>query len=361
MIMHRNKKAWWILVACAVLVKLFSLFPGAVETYYSNGIYQFTSRLQRLILGWIPFSIGDILYCVVIIWLLVKLFRFIKTIAKRRANGAFWKNALLWCCFWSLFVYTAFNILWGLNYNRQGMAQQMQLNMQRYSKEELIAVLQTVMQRINETADSSLKTRDAYLKKSGLFAEAIQSYQQAQPAFKHLSYKTSSVKPSLFSYLGDYLGYTGYYNPITGEAQVNTTVPVFLRPFTTCHEIGHQLGYAKENEANFAGYLSAKSSGDPAFRYSVYYDLYSYGIRELYFNDSTAALQLSKHIHPQVKKDYKALNDFYDRFQNPIEPLIRTLYGQYLRANEQPGGMRSYSEVMAFMVAYYKKYGAGAL
>jgi len=55
---------------------------------------------------------------------------------------------------------------------------------------------------------------------------------------------------------------------------VNTTTPVFTQPFTTCHEIGHQLGYAKENEANFAGYLSARSSRDPAFLYSVYFDLY---------------------------------------------------------------------------------------
>ncbi len=69
----------------------------------------------------------------------------------------------------------------------------------------------------------------------------------------------------MYSYLGNYLGFTGYYNPFTGEAQVNTTVPLFVQPFTTCHEIGHQLGYAKENEANFAGYLAAKSSPDAGF------------------------------------------------------------------------------------------------
>ena len=165
----------------------------------------------------------------------------------------------------------------------------------------------------------------------------------------------------MFSYLGDYLGYTGYYNPFTGEAQVNTTVPVFVQPFTTCHEMGHQLGYAKENEANFAGYLSGKSSGDPAFTYSVYFDLYSYGIRELYGRDSVLAKELIKRKPLQVKKDIIALRQFYTKYENPIEPYIRALYGQYLIANEQPSGMQSYNEVMAFLVAYYKKYGEESL
>ncbi len=47
------------------------------------------------------------------------------------------------------------------------------------------------------------------------------------------------------------LGVTGYLNPFTNEAQVNTTVPAFLQPFMTCHEIAHQLGFAPEEDANF--------------------------------------------------------------------------------------------------------------
>ncbi len=58
-------------------------------------------------------------------------------------------------------------------------------------------------------------------------------------------------------WLGNYLGFTGYYNPFTGEAQVNTTVPQFLLPNIALHEMGHQIGYAKEDEANFSAYLAA--------------------------------------------------------------------------------------------------------
>lgn len=356
--MHTKRKAWVILVITVLLIKLFSLFPAAVERYYSTGVYPWLSRSLRVLFGWIPFSIGDLLYGFVGVLLPVKLWRFIKAI---RAKKPAWKQRLQWLFFYMLAVYALFNLFWGLNYNRLGTAQQLQLEMKPYSTGELDTVLQVLLLRLDSTADASLATRDQYLHKGSLFDSAVQGYYAAEQKYPQLVYRNRSVKPSLFSYLGDYLGYTGYYNPFTGEAQVNTTVPVFVQPFTACHEIGHQLGYAKENEANFAGFLSARSSSDPAFRYSVYFDMYSYGIRELYGRDSTRALELNKRKPLQVKKDMQALQRFYEAYENPVEPYIRKLYGQYLRANEQPSGMKTYSEVMAFLVAYGKKFGVDSL
>ena len=359
--MHTKRKAWLIIIVLVVLIKIFSLFPVAVEKYYSNGMYPVISRTLRFLFGWLPFSAGDILYAVAAVYLIIKLVQFLKTVFKKKANKAFWWNGIQWLGFYSLLVYTVFNIFWGLNYNRLGTAYQMQLQMKPYSTDELNKVMNIIVDRLDSTAVKALPSRNIYLHKEALFKEACRDYQLVKPQYPHLSYATKSVKSSLFSYLGDYMGYTGYYNPFTGEAQVNTTVPVFVQPFTTCHEMGHQLGYAKENEANFAGYLSGKSSADAAFTYSVYFDLYNYGIRELYGRDSVLALALIKRKPLQVKKDIIALRQFYDAYENPIEPYIRRLYGQYLRANEQPSGMQSYNEVMAFLIAYYKKFGERAL
>jgi len=361
MMMHTKKKPWLIIIILVVLIKIFSFFPAAIERYYSNGMYPVITRTLRFLFGWLPFSAGDTLYLAAGIYLLIKLVQSLKVIFRKKANTIFWWNGLRWLLFYSLLVYSMFNVLWGLNYNRLGMAYQMQLQMKPYSTEELQKVVTILVERLDSTSTKALQTRNVYLRKKALFAEAYQDYQLAKPAYPHLSYATKSVKASLFSYLGDYMGYTGYYNPFTGEAQVNTTVPVFVQPFTTCHEIGHQLGYAKENEANFAGYLSGKFSADPSFTYSVYFDLYNYGIRELYGRDSVLAIALNKQKPLQVKKDIMALRQFYDAYENPIEPYIRKLYGQYLRANEQPSGMQSYNEVMAFLIAYYKKYGEASL
>ncbi len=355
------KKRWLILATLAIIIRIAAFFPFAVERYYSNGIYPLISIVQRFLFGWIPFSVGDILYAFATIYLIVKIVSFFKTIIRKKADKVFLKQSFSRLLAIALLVYVVFNLFWGLNYNRLGMAYQMQLEMKPYSTEELEQVMGIIVKRLDSSHTNALQTRNNYLNKKALFTEAFTDYQLATPKYPQFSYSVKSVKPSLYSYLGNYMGYSGYYNPFTGEAQVNTTVPVFIQPFTTCHEMGHQLGYAKENEANFAGYLSGKSSAQPAFIYSVYFDLYNYGIRELYGRDSIKAKALIERKPLQVKKDILALRKFYDGYENPIEPYIRSLYGQYLKANEQPSGMQSYNEVMAFLIAYYKKYGEAAL
>ncbi|MBC7902043.1 MAG: DUF3810 domain-containing protein [Gemmatimonadaceae bacterium] len=359
--MHLKRKAWLIVLLLILVIRIFSNFPEAVERYYSTGLYPLISGLQRILFGWIPFSIGDILYALTAIVLLVRLIKFLKTVFRKQATRLYWRNSLLWLVFTALMVYCFFNLVWGLNYNRIGVAQQLELKMDRYTTEELAAVMSALAVKLDSLAPRAATNRAELGKKRNLFKGALQAYNSCSKDFSFLTYKNPSVKPSLFSYLGDYMGYTGYYNPFSGEAQVNTTVPVFVQPFTACHEIGHQLGYAKENEANFAGYLSARSSADQRFRYSVYFDMFLYGIGELTYRDSTVSAGLRKKLPAQVKKDVAELRKFYKAYENPIEPYIRQLYAQYLRANQQPSGMKSYNEVMAFLVAYYKKYGAESL
>jgi hypothetical protein len=359
--MHRNNKAWFIVGMMAVAIKVFAEFPLMVERYYSNWLYQHIATLQRFLLGWIPFSIGDCLYAGAVLYLLVKLIRFVTIIVKRQANRRFWLNGLKWLFFYGLVVYVIFNALWGLNYNRLGIGKQLNLEMKEYTSGELASVIQVVIQRLHQNDSAGREERFIYSNSDSLFIRAIGAYELMPRQLNWLNYHNHSLKPSLFGRLGNYLGYTGYYNPFSGEAQVNTKVPLFIQPFTTCHEIGHQLGFAKENEANFAGYLSAKSSDKAAIRYSLYFDLYNYGIRELFIRDSVKAKGLHAQLYKTVKEDFAELKRFTIRYQNPIEPFIRKIYGQYLMANEQPAGMQSYSEVMAFLVGYYKKYGASAL
>jgi hypothetical protein len=359
--MWRKKTAWLVLLGLAISIKIISFFPDAVETYYASGVYPVISRLQRILFGWLPFSVGDIFYGLIVIWLINKLYHTIRRVIKKQTNKKYWLQALLQLGFIMLVIYVSFNLLWGLNYNRRGVAYQLGLKVERYTKEDLIQVMQQIVVRLNVLDSPSRVNRQALLRKRNLFNGAISAYDQLAHHDAQFRYAFSSVKPSLYSYLGNYLGYTGYYNPFSGEAQVNTTVPLFVQPFTTCHEIGHQLGYAKENEANFAGYLSAKSSQDPLFRYSVYFDLYSYSRYYLYAQDSVAARQLDAQLSPGIKTDYRELREFVKKYRNPIEVIIDHLYGQYLKANNQPGGKLTYNEVVAWLVAYYKKFGADAI
>lgn len=254
-------------------------------------------------------------------------------------------------------IYCAFNLLWGLNYNRYGIEYQLNLETPQYDDQDLIIVTSQLADKMNALQPASVSPRQLLKRKKRLFGGAVDAYRSLQKTNKLFEYRHASIKPSLYSYLGNYLGFTGYYNPFTGEAQVNTTVPLFVRPFTTCHEIGHQLGYAKEGEANFAAYLSAASSTDSAFLYSVYFEMYAYAARYLYYSDSLALRKINEGLSEPVKGDIRELRAFLKKYDTPIETAIDRLYAQFLKANEQPMGKMSYNEVVSMLIAYYRKEG----
>jgi Protein of unknown function (DUF3810) len=355
--MGKKKYKWLILLTLVVGIKLFSLSKERVETYYSNGIYPYISKTLRFLLGWLPFSIGDIAYGLAICWLCWKFFKLIKMAVQRKINRTYLWQGFQKTVWLTLMVYACFNVLWGLNYNRVGIASQLGLVMGKYDTNDVKNINALLLQKVNTCSNTLTLNGTAYDSNKELFAKVSEAYQVAQGEHPFLRYEVASQKPSMWGWLGNYTGFTGYYNPFSGEAQVNTTVPGFLLPFTSCHEVGHQLGYAKENEANFAAYLSAKASPDTLFKYSVYLDLFLYANRNLSWVDTAAAKSYMKQLQPAVLQDLEAWRQFNRKHRNPVEPIIRWFYGMYLRSNEQPQGIFSYDAVTSFIIAYYKKFG----
>ena len=121
--------------------------------------------------------------------------------------------------------------------------------------------------------------------------------------------------------------------------------------------MAHQVGYAKENEANFVGYLAATASSDMRFRYSAYLDLFLYANKNLYYIDSVSAKLYRKDLSPAVEKDIQEWIAYNRRHISPIEPVIRWIYGKYLQGNQQPKGIYSYDEVTGLLIAFKKKFG----
>lgn len=354
--------SWVLLIVLTILIKWASWYPGWVERNYTYGIYPLISKVQRFLLGWIPFSIGDLFYAFLVLVLLFRVVKFCRLLFRKQLNRHYFVSALQQTIFFFLFIYVFFNLLWGLNYNREGISAQLQLKVDRYSVTQLDTLTVTLQSRLNEYASLvSEAQRDSFSKKRSLFAASVKAYAGAAAHYPFLKYTPAAVKPSLFSYAGNYLGFQGYYNPFSGEAQVNTTIPRFLEPFVCTHEIAHQLGYAKENEANFVGFLASRSSSSPVLRYSLYFDMYSYAIREMSRRDSSRARSLYEALHPQVKKDMAEAREFYRRHRNPIESVVSWGYGHYLKANNQPAGKETYNEVVAWLIAYYRKFGVDKL
>ena len=343
------------LLLIAILIHLYSQDHQRVESQYSLKFFPLIAKSLRYLFGWLPFSLGDLIYTFLIACLLVWL---VKAVVKRGIRKSKpWKENLLKGANLILLVYISFNILWGLNYNRKGILHQLNIGEAKYSKDDLLALNSFLLTQVNLAKEDWIKKGEPYPGKKKLFQKVGEAYEGAAGKYPFVKYKPVSLKPSIWSLAGNYLGFTGYYNPFTGEAQVNTTIPKFLQPFTACHEVAHQLGYAKEMEANFVGFLAAENSADPLLRYSLYLDLFFYANRNLGETDSVAANKIKDNLMVPVKNDISEWRAFRLKHRSFLKPVFRWVYGKFLERNQQPQGMLSYDEVTSFVIAYYKKKG----
>ncbi len=351
--MLKNKKLILALslIPQYLLVTLLSKNPDFVETYYSNGIYLYISKLFRYILGWLPFSFGDLIYGLGIIYILRWVFKNRRRIIKDTKNWCIDVASAL------AVLYFAFHMFWGLNYSRLRLHKSLNLNYE-YSTEQLISVTKKLIKKSNTlhieiTKNDTLKV-DLPYSKSDIFKITTEGYNNLKTVFPNLEYAPKSIKKSLFSYPLTYMGFSGYLNPLTNEAQVDGIMPTIKFPTTSAHEMAHQLGYAAEDEANFIGCLASIHNDDIYFKYCGYTFGLRYCLNEIYRRDEALFEEILKTVNKGILKNYEEVRLFWEAHENPIEPFFKLFYGSYLKANNQSKGMKSYSYVVALLANYFE-------
>ncbi len=335
------------LIAAILLLEILMFFPGWVETIYSTGIYPWWSKFLRVLFGWIPFSIGDIvLYGGGICLVLVLIRRFIK---ER------WRS-LVWLLKISLFLYLLFQLSWGLNYHRQGLAKQLDLEVKPYTAEELRMLTNTLHAKLwTYSADPQMLKQQWQKSRAELYTNVEDAWKMTQQKYTWMEVSPLSIKPHLFGKWQGYLGYVGYINPFTGEAQVNFHVPAYSLPFTMVHEMAHQAGYGNEREANFAAWLVARESSSAQLKYSAYLSLFNYAVFEFSRSDTASARILYDSVPLIVKENRQEMADFLKKYESPLQPVLDRTYAFYLRSNKQPEGLASYNRVNAWLIAFARK------
>ncbi|HSK12021.1 MAG TPA: DUF3810 domain-containing protein [Phnomibacter sp.] len=358
-----NKAKPWILpLGLLLMVEVLKTSPAFIEAYYSTGLYPYIGIFFRKVFGRLPFSVGDLLVAMVVVWTLWKLVSFIRAtknsgqiVPKLKQGGAVLVRGLVW-------VYVLFYMLWGLNYYRLGSSHLLDLQAVAYSNDEVDSLVARLQHRLHEICADSTEIELAKTNDRGLLAdEADKAWAAASTRFPFLRFSTQSLKPNLIGPLQSYTGYAGYMFPFTGEAHVNFFVPAFSLPFTVCHEMAHQVGFGAESEANLIGFLTARESRNKAFRYSAYSGIHLYALQELYIRDSISARAYIDSLPPLFIKDRAEQRKFYEAHRSFMQPALNAAYNLYLLSNAQPEGLGSYNYVVAWLVAYGKKYGWDSL
>lgn len=314
-------------------------------------VEQFLGRLC----SFAPFSVGEFLLGLFLVLCILWLIRALLLLAKERSPLSMFRriSALLSAALW---IWAGLCWLWNAAYYAPSFSQRSGLAASPCSVEQLAAVTESFA---NHAASLSKQVRRD---QDGHFSESIQEcsvrapeiYGNLTSEFPFLSLDDNVVKPLMCSRFQSFLGFTGIYSPITGEANINVDAPACLIPATMAHEMSHQRMIASEDEANFVGIAACIRCDDVVFQYSGYLmglihlcnALYSvspdtwYGIAELTFT-------------PELSQDWNDNNAYWSAHSSPLEETAEQIYDSFLKGNDQKLGTRSYGACVNLLVQYF--------
>lgn len=337
------------LVAITLVQWLFSYAPAAVHFYATNIFHPF-QVVRNVIFGFIPFSLGDVVYIAVTLLIISLIVKWIYYLTKLKVYKRPLLLSLLKTAMAAAIVYLWFFIGWGGNYSKPSISEHWRLDSSNVLEDDsaLIAFDIYLIGKMNEYAP---------LFKSADFRDIEKRSHQYYKLFPAVKDRLSSIriKPAIFGNLLEYSGVHGYYNPFTGEGQINKNLPSFLLPFSTCHEMAHQAGIAREGDANFLSFIIGTNSNDPTFIYSAYFNIWLYTNARLRSRDSAVANSFYKDINGITMGHIYELRARRKKYESPVDKISDVFYDNFLKFNKQESGMESYSDVVNIAYIWEQK------
>ena len=356
----------WVGLALAILV--YSFFPETVSEYFSFGLFQYIGECLRTISGATHVPLGEYIYLLLFIILIIKLIECLFALKNKFNIHSFWADILNFgkkLLIKIVQLYVVFMLLWGLNYRKSSPAQSFHLSIDTsYSEVQLDSLSLQLIEQLNLTRQKLPDSVIDKLNYKQVFDHTLQEFKEIQNSYSFLQLEKPVLKKAQFPSWGDYIGYLAFYQPITGEAIIRADVPLLTLPFTSCHELAHQMGYASEAEANFIAFVVASKTSDPVFKYSMLLQMFTYSQSEhLSLIAKTGNFEKWKTIvnrnksllDAKVIADRKKIKDFFIQRQQLLIPASTSLYDQFLQWNQQAKGIKSYDEVLLWVLAYNKQ------
>lgn len=334
---------------------LSATIPQFAERMTSTVGYAF-----RRVLAWatniLPFSLAEILLIVSPLIIAAVIFFAIKkkgAVNRIRFLAGFLSVISL---FYSGYVYTL-----GVGYQRPGLAVRMSLPEREANGESLYDTL------IKLRAECEKLTDVLELDEGGssvmpisfdeLNDEILLGYERLSEDFPELYIKNfnSSAKPVILSRRMTSLEILGIYSYFTGEANVNVYYPDYTTPFTTAHELAHQRGIARENEANFIAFAVCIRADNPYVRYSGYINMFEYVASALAKTDREILLSAYDGLDSKIVSELRAYSAFCKEHKNEFWGSVSdTVNDNYLKS-QGTEGIESYGLVAELCVRYYSE------
>ena len=340
-----SKRRFWVglFVIQILLFYLFSRCGGAV--YFVDFLFEQKKYFLQSIFSKIPFSLGDVVYFVLGLLLVFSIFKLFNSKTRKVYSLRLLKV-------FNVF-YFVYQLVWGMTYFQRPIVLALD-----EKEPQIVEIKALALKYLHQAKRTRMLVKEDG---KGVFQiqdlekikREILSRQKKIPAFlgNKISTEIDNFKPSLYSGFMNYTGVLGYYNPFSTEAQYNSHLPHTYLPFTLSHESAHQLGFAREQEANFVGYLVGIGSENPELRYSTEYFALKSLLRALIAEDEDFVKTVIAQYSDEMKRDYQTEKDFVEKYQGPMNTFFAFTNDLFLKTNQQEGAV-TYSYFVDLLVRY---------
>jgi len=349
---------WWGIVLGILSIgvrAVLGYFPGVVEQVYSRGIF----KVIRILLDgihWVLPVPGLYLLIVVVFFLIVRGVR-----KFWKSDGSFIKKSgslLFSLCAAAGWIVFLFLFLWGFNYGRVPIATQLKIWPTPLSLEQVTEQLEILQVALVEARKEVPKSTEQASFSAAVFPLDMISglRRDLEAQFLELGYPTTGFPTIRTGYPKGIiwrLGAIGFYNPFTGECNVDPAVHPIDQPYVMAHELAHAYGFGDEGTCNFLAYLTCKRSTDPFIRYAGLFNYWQY----LYYSYRRAAPEAFKAYHAQlptsIKTDLTSIAENGALYPDFFPTSFRVAtYDAYLRSQGIADGYASYSQVVMLVYAW---------
>ena len=341
--------------AALIALHLLTRRSYALNRWLSGHVIRPVHRALSIATAKLPFSVAEALIGLAAAAIVVYIiFSVIKLITQRnRAERVYIILVTLACA--GLAVYAGFCLLWGVYYYGDDFARQSGLKTEPVSAEELETVTAYFARLCNDYAGKVKRDASGCCAsdRGMILRRSPEVYAKAEERYPCLRGPAVPAKGVYFSRVMSYTDFTGFFFPFTAEANVNMDFPPALFASTVAHELAHQRGVAKEQEANFCAVMASLLYGEPDYCYSACLLAYTHLGNALCSADHAAWERIYETLDASVLRDFAASRSYWQQFETPVQTVSNTVYENFLYSYDQDLGLKSYGACVDLLVNYY--------
>lgn len=334
------------------LLAVASLDPVRTDALYSQGLFPLVRAALAACSRPFPMSVAELLLVATVAVVGLRVARGLAGLARGTRGAA---NLAAHAAAQTLaaagVAALVFQLAWGLNHARLPFAAHAGLTVRAFGTAELAGAVRHLAAEASEER-ALLGAGDFRLRSGVVEPRLAAAWDAVAERYPVLAGDPPRVRLALLSPLLSRCGLTGIYCPFTAEAHVNGELPPTSLFFTACHEIAHERGFAREDEANFLGYLVCRASDDAAVRYSGSLNAFVHALNELARVDPPRARAAIAALPEPVRCDLGLVRSFWDERRSMMTAVAEHTNHTFLKAQGRPEGRASYGRMAHLLVAY---------